>query len=335
MDCPSVLELLRVIVVVFGLRLVNCTDSVFSDSEWNPYCWGFECCNEEWIVRDINELLSKLTSELFGQHLVHDVVFAAIKGHIDHQSEKPLVLSFHGTTGTGKNHVSQLIAKSWFLKGMESKFVHVYSGTKDFPYRSDQDIKRYKNRLQTEIKRETKNCKYSIFIFDEIDSFPAGLLNSIRSYLEHYPMVDGVDYRNTIFILLSNTGGNTLKDITFDFYRRGRDRKDIKLGETEKEMVIEVFNDKDTGFSRSRLIDTHLISHYIPFLPLERDHVRWCIRNEMIRRSMNPTQVDVIDEVLDELQFHGIDQMFSVKGCKNVAEKLSYVVTKRWMRDEL
>ena len=41
----------------------------------------------------------------------------------DSTSKKPLVMSFHGWTGSGKNYVSKFIAESLFAKGMRSKFV--------------------------------------------------------------------------------------------------------------------------------------------------------------------------------------------------------------------
>jgi chromosomal replication initiation ATPase DnaA len=38
---------------------------------------------------------------------------------------KALALSFHGGTGTGKNHVSKIIANHIYKEGMKSKFVHM------------------------------------------------------------------------------------------------------------------------------------------------------------------------------------------------------------------
>lgn len=295
------------------------------EGQWyKPWCLATECCNKRWILQDYDGVKRSLEDNLFGQHLVHSVVYASLHGHANNQPVKPLVLSFHGTTGTGKNYVSQWIAKNWFKKGMDSKFVHVYSGTKDFPLKSQ--INSYMTFLQREISSHTKSCGHQIFIFDEIDSFPPGLLNSIRSYLEYHENVDGVDYRNVIFLFLSNTGDSALKKLTEDFYRRVYSRESLKLAETERAMVSEIFNTEDTGLSRSRLIDTHLISHFVPFLPLERHHVRECIRREL-RRIHRQFDLELVDDVMNELQFGGLDNNFSVKGCKNVAEKVNFVLS--------
>lgn len=35
------------------------------------------------------------------------------------------------------------------------------------------------------------------------------------------------------------------------------------------------------GLKKSRLIDSHVIDHYVPFLPLEKMHVKQCIEAEL------------------------------------------------------
>lgn len=50
--------------------------------------------------------------------------------------KKPLVLSLHGWTGTGKNFVSKLIAENIYKEGMHSSFVHVFTSTLHFPHPS-------------------------------------------------------------------------------------------------------------------------------------------------------------------------------------------------------
>lgn len=35
------------------------------------------------------------------------------------------------------------------------------------------------------------------------------------------------------------------------------------------------------GLKKSHLIDSHIIDHYIPFLPLEKTHVMQCIEAEL------------------------------------------------------
>lgn len=48
------------------------------------------------------------------------------------QSQKALVLSFHGWPGVGKNYAATMIAEALYTKGMASKYVKLFMGDKDF-----------------------------------------------------------------------------------------------------------------------------------------------------------------------------------------------------------
>ena len=79
-------------------------------------------------------LENTLQKNVYGQHLVQDIVTKALRGHLNTQTPaKALVLSFHGTTGSGKSFVSQFIAESIFKHGMTSKYVKKFIGGIDFP----------------------------------------------------------------------------------------------------------------------------------------------------------------------------------------------------------
>lgn len=47
---------------------------------------------------------------------------------------KALTLSFHGTPGTGKNFVAQLIGESIFKLGTKSQYYHFFSGRNYFSH---------------------------------------------------------------------------------------------------------------------------------------------------------------------------------------------------------
>lgn len=85
------------------------------------------------------ELSNDLAENVYGQHIVHDRLVAALRSHYNHlgTSTKPLVLSFHGTPGTGKNYVADHIAKHLYLYGTNSSFIRKFMGRTDFPMESD------------------------------------------------------------------------------------------------------------------------------------------------------------------------------------------------------
>lgn len=48
------------------------------------------------------------------------------------------------------------------------------------------------------------------------------------------------------------------------------------------------------GLYRSNIIDSHVIDHFVPFLPLEARHVELCIRKEFENFcTTGPKEVDV------------------------------------------
>ena len=64
----------------------------------------------------------------------------------------------------------------------------------------------FQTQLHSWISGNVSSCERSLFIFDEIDKFPTGLLDTVKGYLEHYPKVDGLVYRKTIFIFIGWVG---------------------------------------------------------------------------------------------------------------------------------
>lgn len=66
----------------------------------------------------------------------------AIKNHYSKtsQSQKPLVIAFHGTPGVGKNFVTDILVKNIYKDGTKSKFVHKYVGRIDFPLQSQVSV---------------------------------------------------------------------------------------------------------------------------------------------------------------------------------------------------
>ena len=78
-----------------------------------------------------------MNAHVYGQHLVVQTVPAAINGHLTHQPKKALVMSFQGTTGTGKNLVAKVVAENMYKEGTASNYVHVLSATKHFSRHED------------------------------------------------------------------------------------------------------------------------------------------------------------------------------------------------------
>ncbi|XP_029301284.1 torsin-1B-like isoform X2 [Cottoperca gobio] len=263
-----------------------------------------------------------LENKLFGQHIASRIILQAVNEFMTNDNpKKPLVLSLHGSSGTGKTFVSQLIADNIYKKGMDSNFVHMFTSTLHFPHSSHLDT--YKSQLQQWIKGNVSNCAQSMFIFDEMDKMHPDLIDSIKPYLDYYDKLDGVSYRKAIFIFLSNIGGESITKRALDFWKAGRDREKIELKDLKILLALAVFS-KNSGLSHSSLIDNNLVDFFIPFLPLEYRHVVQCVMAEMKARGLRPDH-SVADRLAkDFVYFPESERVFSSKGCKTIQRKLDY-----------
>ncbi|KAM9841272.1 torsin family 1 isoform 2-T2 [Aulostomus maculatus] len=282
-----------------------------------------ESCEPKWVSFNASGLEADLKSKLFGQHIASHIILKAVNGFMNNNNpKKPLVLSLHGWTGTGKNFVSSLIAENIYREGMDSSFVHVFTSELHFPHASQ--IETYKSQLQQWIKGNVSNCAQSMFIFDEMDKMHPGLIDCIKPYLDYYDKLDGVSYRNAIFIFLSNAGGESIIQTALDFWKAGRDREEIELKDLETLLSVAVFNNKRSGLWHTGLIDKNLVDFFVPFLPLEYRHVVQCAMAGMKARELKP-DLEVADKVARDLvYFPKSERVFSVKGCKTIDSKLDY-----------
>jgi len=288
------------------------------------YCQIKECCTDKWLAPNITGLQSSLRRRVFGQHLVTDTVLKAVVGHLNNKSpSKALALSFNGWTGSGKNFVSKIVAEHIFKRGMESKFVHQIIATHDFPHQCNVEF--YKHQLRNLVAKSVSECPRSLFIFDEMDKMPIGLIDVLKPYLDHYTDVEKIDYRKSIFIFLSNTGGQLINSAVLTHRKEGKKRKDIKIKQMDKIINLGEFNNKG-GFWHSPLIEKNLIDYFIPFMPLERSHIKRCAKADL-EQKRHPVTEEILNKVADELIYFPDDlKVFSQSGCKKISSKVDFIM---------
>ncbi|XP_076353004.1 torsin-1A-like [Tachypleus tridentatus] len=292
---------------------------------WNAAkCRMYECCDEPWIKSNFAGLNSDLGHRLYGQHLVKETVFKTLKGHLWHKkSGKALVMSFHGWTGVGKNYASQIIAENLYKNGMKSKFVHFFVSTRDFQFQDR--VAQYKADLQEHIQKAIKECPHSLFIFDEIDKMPEGVIDALKPFIDHNPSFDDLDYTRAIYIFLSNTGAAEISKVAFEFWLEGKDRTEITLKDIEPLINKGAFNEKG-GLSKSDIIQKSLIDIYVPFLPLEKQHVIHCI-NDDLKMKGHSLKYSIIQEIAGQIEYFPTEfELFSTTGCKRVSRKVDLVI---------
>jgi len=288
-----------------------------------------ECCTKAYIQANMTQFKMDLDQNLYGQHIAARTVYNAVKAHVSNKTpQKPLVMSFHGWTGGGKNFVARMLVKSMYTKAEKSNFIHVFNSEVHFKH--PHQVPLYKDQLQMWIQGNVSRCGHSTFIFDEVDHMPVGLIDAIKPFLEPQPAFNGVDYRKTIFIFLSNTGGGSIVEHCLKVWHEGKPRDSITLSETQEILIKSAFNQK-SGLKSSGIIDRNLIDHFIPFLPLEREHVRNCIKDEINRNNENHNTKHseaLVEDILGELLwFPKESKLYSKSGCKKIAQKVALVLS--------
>lgn len=73
-----------------------------------------------------------MVSKVYGQHLANRIVLRTLKAQGKYSSKKAVALSFQGSTGAGKNYISDLIAESMYVHGRQSSYVHYINSETHF-----------------------------------------------------------------------------------------------------------------------------------------------------------------------------------------------------------
>ncbi|XP_073439527.1 torsin-1B-like isoform X1 [Dendrobates tinctorius] len=118
-----------------------------------------------------------------------------------------------------------------------------------------------------------------------MDKLHSGLIDAIKPFLDYYEHIDGVSYRKAIVIFLSNVGDDLVNRLMLQFWGSGKKREDLELKDVENVLSVELFNNKNSGFRHSGLIEKNLIDYFVPFLPLEFLHVKKCVLAELRLRG--------------------------------------------------
>lgn len=273
---------------------------------------------------NLSGLEQALKEQFYGQHLAKRILESSLKSHLNKpkKTRKPLVLSLHGWTGIGKNFVSGIIADHLFKHGSQSPFVHKIIVPHNFAHESNAE--QYEKQLISWFHGNVSKCSTrALFIFDEMDKIPSRLVKTIKRVLSHRGTLAGVDYSNVIFLFLSNSGGNLINNHVLNHYRTGKKREQIELRDLEQ-ILRESTNIADKWYHE--LLTSELIDHLVPFLPLEKSHVKQCIRNELSQKG-HPVLENLVSEIADQMSYFPPDlQLFSKSGCKKVSSRVDVVM---------
>jgi len=301
------------------LIFVLCALSLSGYFHVNPH----GLCLDSEFSKNISGIGSTLKTELYGQHIAQKLVTSALKSHFNKQDiRKPLVLSFHGWTGIGKNFVSNIMTEHFFKRKTHSPFVHKFIIPLHFPHESE--VESYNEQLQRWINGNISHCrKGGLFIFDEMDKIHLGMMGTIKDAILDY-RGKKAGYGNVVFIFLSNSGGEAINRHVLNHALEGKLRESLTLGELEIIFHGIVKKMPDVWFAD--LLKSEVIDQLVPFIPLERTHVKQCIRRDLIKKGFQVKEA-LVTEIADQMEyFPERYEFFSVSGCKKVSSRVDVVM---------
>lgn len=283
------------------------------------------CAYNPDAIASVNQAISH---SIIGQPFATDIVVRLLSSHIQsiNQSlnQKPLVLSFHGLTGTGKTLLRKLIGDHLFVGGDVSKHVHHFHGG-DFSDDRPKEANQLKLYLRGELLSILRHCPLSLIVFEEMHQMNPVILNELQHFFRDFSSIDGVDVTSATYILTSNTGGGAIQGYAFEAEKQGITRDAIDYSKishaitsalTQQQLLV-------------KLIDNGLVDAYVPFFPLFKSHVKECFDHQLrekARLMVEHKQVHSLTWDDDVLSFGAslLDYTgpVSSQGCRPVAPKI-------------
>ena len=129
--------------------------------------------------------------------------------------------------------------------------------------------------------------------------------------------------------------------MTLNFDKQVKDRNEFDLRTFQSEIQNSIYHNKeenDKGLYHASIIDSYLIDYYVPFLPLEREHVKNCIRAEIkiynVTHRISKTNYVIneydVDQIADEHVYEPPGyKKYSSSGCKRVPFLVRTFISKK------
>ncbi|XP_005947706.1 prosalusin [Haplochromis burtoni] len=286
------------------------------------YCTISDSCDCD-FKPNIRDLEWDLYKNVYGQHLAQDIVSEEVGRFLHNKSpSQPLVLSFHGSSGTGKTLVSSMLGNHLYGSAMSSPYVHQFVPTLHFPL--PHRVKQYREELKDWVQGNLTECARSVFIFDEMEKMPPGLIDVLEPFLGPSHVVFRTNYRKAIYLFISTAGEEVINKVALENRQAGREREEIKLDNLQEAIAQAVYNNNTSGLFKSNIIQQKLITRFVPFLPLSRYHVERCVHSQLCQRG-SCSRNDVVEAVGGDMNYTPAKgKYFSSTGCKTVPAKINF-----------
>lgn len=229
---------------------------------------------------------------------------------------------FLGPTGTGKTHLARALAEAMF--GDENAIIRI-------------DMSEYMEKHSTsrligappgyvgyeeggQLTEKVRRKPYSVVLLDEIEKAHPEVFNILLQVLEDGRLTDSkgrlVDFRNTVFIMTSNVGAETIKKggtlgfTAGDQNQEYNSMKDRVMGELKRTFRPEFLNRLD---------------EVIVFHSLEQAHIQEIVTlmSEELRKRLREQEVDfeLTDKAKEFLAKEGYDPVYGARPLRRAIQK--------------
>jgi ATP-dependent Clp protease ATP-binding subunit ClpC len=229
---------------------------------------------------------------------------------------------FLGPTGTGKTHLARALAEAMF--GDENSIIRI-------------DMSEYMEKHSTsrligappgyvgyeeggQLTEKVRRKPYSVVLLDEIEKAHPEVFNILLQVLEDGRLTDSkgrvVDFRNTVFIMTSNVGAETIK-------------KGGTLGFTTNEHKHNYTNMRDKVLEELKRTFRpeflNRIDDLIVFHSLEQEHISLIVTlmSEELRKRLRDQDVDFVlsDKAKEFLAKEGFDPVYGARPLRRAIQK--------------
>lgn len=231
---------------------------------------------------------------------------------------------FLGPTGVGKTELAKAVAEVLF--GSEDAMVRL-------------DMSEYMEKFSVsrlvgappgyvgyeeagQLTEAVRRRPYTVVLLDEIEKAHPDVFNILLQVMEDGRLTDSkgrtIDFRNTVIIMTSNVGMNTIKRETRMGFRTGKD------GEDDYENMKSKVNEELRRTFRPEFLNR--VDEIIVFHSLTRENIREIVnlmlKEVAARMKENGVDIEVTESVKDLLAKEGFDENYGARPLRRSIQRL-------------
>lgn len=240
----------------------------------------------------------------------------------------PVMISFHGGVGVGKSFTNQLIGNYYFSD--MSSCISTFS----VPLHHSWPLDQIRNELTDWLTVKETSCPFQFHILNDLGSdTPCSVFSLIEESLSEF--LSKSSKHKHVIIAETDVAHLRIKQIALEYLETSK-LEILNIDHFADPIkrsweAIDEFQRQKSGSEYNPKVGCHftdlfkLVHVSIPFMPLERHHVKLCVYDIAQRRHLQ-VSLNQVEWVADQVVYGPQSwPVFSSSGCKSVLEKLNIV----------